>query len=114
MCCKPWPAIQADAVIAANLLHISPAAVLPALMAGAGGLLGSGCVLHIYGPFLRDGQFTSESNAAFDASLRRRDPDWGLRDLDDVVRAAQASGFSLEQIREMPANNFSLTFRKSG
>jgi cyclopropane fatty-acyl-phospholipid synthase-like methyltransferase len=110
---EEWPPLQVDAVITANLLHISEPEVLPALMAKAGGLLNSGALLHIYGPFKVAGAFTSESNAAFDASLKARNPHWGIRDMEAVTAEAIACGFSEPQVLDMPANNFSLSFRMS-
>jgi SAM-dependent methyltransferase len=109
---EPWPAIRIDAVITANLLHISAPEVLPALMEKAGSLLAAGCLLHIYGPFRVAGTFTSPSNAEFDASLRRRNPFWGIRDLEAVIAEAHTGGFGDPTIRDMPANNLSLTFRR--
>lgn len=107
-----WPEIQTDAIITANLLHISPPEVLPALMNNAGALLKPGGLLHIYGPFKVNGAFTSESNAEFDVSLRARNDAWGIRDLETVVATARENGFSEPEIRDMPANNLSLSFRR--
>ncbi len=109
---KPWPQLSADAIITANLLHISAPEVLPALMEKAGQLLDSKALLHIYGPFRVAGTFTSESNADFDASLRKRNPAWGIRDIETVIASARANGFSEPEVRDMPANNFSLCFRR--
>lgn len=106
----PWPALSADAIIAANLLHISPPEVLPALMEKAAGLLNSKGLLHIYGPFKVDGAFTSGSNAEFDASLRSRNALWGIRDFESVVAAGIENGFKEPSVRDMPANNLSLSF----
>ncbi len=110
---EDWPALEVDAIITANLLHISEPEVLPALMKKAGNLIPSGGLLHIYGPFKVDGAFTTESNAAFDVSLKSRNPHWGLRDLEAVTAQAAANGFSEPVVRDMPANNFSLSFRRS-
>ncbi|WP_280546009.1 DUF938 domain-containing protein [Halomonas sp. 11-S5] len=108
-----WPAERFEAVVAINLLHISPWAVTEALMAGAGGSLVPGGVLYLYGPFRREGRPTAPSNAAFDADLRARDPRWGIRDLDDVTVEAERHGLMLDKVVEMPANNLSLVFRRS-
>ena len=87
------------------MIHIAPWAAAEGLMAGAGRLLPPGAPLFLYGPYKRDGRHTAPSNAAFDADLRRRDPAWGVRDLDDVARLADAHGLGLAEIVEMPANN---------
>jgi hypothetical protein len=81
-------------------------------MRGAGELLPPGGVLVTYGPYRRDGRHTAPSNEAFDASLKERDPRWGVRDLEDVAATAKAAGLALEEIVPMPANNFTLVFRK--
>ncbi len=105
-----WPDLEVDAVIVANLLHISPPETVQALCQGAAGVCRSGGILHVYGPFMREGKHTSEGNVAFDASLRGQDSTWGIRDAEQVIKAAADSGFAcLEQIA-MPANNLSLVF----
>lgn len=99
---EPWPIAQADAIFCANMVHISPWECTLALLAGAARVLPPGGRLVLYGPYRRDGQMVA-SNVAFDESLRRRDPRWGVRDLEALLAAA--TGFSLERIVEMPANN---------
>jgi SAM-dependent methyltransferase len=106
---EDWPELSFDAVITANLLHISEPEVLPALMKKAADILSTGGLLHIYGPFRVQGDFTSPSNAEFDASLKSRNPRWGIRDLEAVTRQAVANELSEPIVRDMPANNFSLT-----
>lgn len=101
-----------QAMFNVNMLHIAPWAVCPGLMAGAGRYLCSGGFLLIYGPFSRAGRHTAESNARFDAGLRRQNPDWGVRALEDVEAEAQKAGLMLEHAVDMPANNLSLIFRK--
>ena len=81
---------------------------------GAGSMLPTGGVLVTYGPYLRNGAHTSHSNEAFDASLRARNPRWGVRDIDQVAAVAGLQGLALEEIIPMPANNFTLVWRKSG
>lgn len=110
---NPWNADAVDAVIVANLLHISARETLPALCRGAASVLQPGGVLHVYGPFRRGGRHTSEGNAQFDAMLRAQDPGWGLWDLEDVVESARAHRFQLEDVIEMPANNLSLVMRRA-
>ena len=103
-----WPQGPFDAVVAINLIHISPWAVAEALMARAGERLVPGGVLYLYGPYRRGGAHTSASNAAFDADLRRRDPRWGVRDLEAVASEAERHGLALQRVVEMPANNLSV------
>jgi hypothetical protein len=101
-----------DAVVCANMIHISPWECCLGLLDGAGALLGAGAPLVFYGPYMRGGLHTAPSNAAFDADLRRRDPRWGIRDLDVVAREAASRGFSLAEVIQMPANNLTVLFRK--
>lgn len=109
----PWPVIAADAVVCINVIHIAPWEAALALMAGAGMLLPAGGVLVTYGPYLRGGAHTSQSNAAFDASLRARNPAWGVRDVDHLAEVAANEGLALQEAVPMPANNFTLVWRKS-
>jgi cyclopropane fatty-acyl-phospholipid synthase-like methyltransferase len=102
-----------EAVVSINMIHIAPWEACLGLIAGAGRLLGPGGALFLYGPFARGGQHTAPSNEAFDRSLKARDPSWGVRDIDDVARAALAHGLALAEIVEMPANNLSVVFRKA-
>ncbi len=108
----PWPVEQADAIVCINMIHIAPWAACLGLMRGAGELLSPGAPLYLYGPMQIDGEFTAASNAEFDASLRARDPAWGVRDLDAVAAAGRARGLELERVVAMPANNFSLILRR--
>jgi SAM-dependent methyltransferase len=101
---------QLAAMLCINVLHIAPWRVSQNLMAGAGRLLRPGGRLFIYGPFKRDGVHTAPSNAAFDATLRAENPDWGVRDVADLSALAQAAGLSLAQTVPMPANNLVLAF----
>lgn len=101
-----------DAVVSINMIHIAPWEAALGLVAGAGRLLRPGGALFLYGPFSRSGHHTADSNKAFDASLKARNPAWGVRDLDDVARAAEAQGLELEEVFEMPANNLSVVFRR--
>ena len=107
-----WPAHRVDALLCINLLHISPWAATEALMAGAGRLLQPGAPLVIYGPFHQPGRPIVPSNAAFDESLRGRDPEWGLRDVTAVAAEAFGHGLALHDIIAMPANNLTLIFRR--
>lgn len=99
-----------DAIVAINMIHISPWEATRGLLEGAGRLLRSGGVLYTYGPYMRSGRHTAPSNETFDAWLKSRDSRWGVRDVADVERAAAVQGLALREIVEMPANNLSLVF----
>jgi hypothetical protein len=109
---EPWPITTADAVLCINMIHISPWTSAVGLLRGAAALLPAGGMLCLYGPFRRDGAHTAPSNAAFDQSLRARNPAWGVRDLEAVTALAQEHGFAEPIVEAMPANNLSLVFRK--
>jgi SAM-dependent methyltransferase len=110
---QPWPIERADAVVCINMIHIAPWSAAEGLMAGAGSLLPPAGVLYLYGPYRRDGRHTAPSNAEFDESLRSRNPDWGLRDLEAVAELAGRQGLELHEVIEMPANNLSVVFVRS-
>ena len=110
---RPWPIARADAVVCINMIHVAPWAATEALLTGAKSVLPDGGLLFLYGPYQRYGGHTAPSNAAFDAQLRAQDPEWGLRDLEAVVELAGAAGLEVVEVVEMPANNFSVIFRKS-
>ncbi len=105
-----WPVAAADALLCINMVHIAPWEATLGLMAGAARLLAPGAPLILYGPYRRAGVPTAPSNESFDASLRARDPRWGLRDVDAVSQAAK--GFALEAVIEMPANNLIVVLRR--
>lgn len=100
------------AIVCFNVLHIAPWRVAENLFAGAGRLLADGGHLLLYGPYKRDGAHTAPSNTEFDASLRARNPEWGVRDLADVVALGRNSGLTLATIVDMPANNLVLAFKR--
>ena len=100
-----WPAVTADAVYSANTLHIMSWPEVEAFFSGVGQVLAVGGVLVVYGPFRYAGRFTSESNAAFDISLRERDAASGIRDIEAVNRLAETQGLALTADHAMPANN---------
>ena len=108
-----WPVAHADAVVCINMIHIAPWACALALLDGAARVLPAGAPLVTYGPYRFDGTFTAPSNAAFDESLRARDPAWGVRDVADLRREASARGLALEETVAMPANNHTLVFRRA-
>ena len=108
----PWPIAAVDAIVCINMVHVAPWAATPALFAGARQVLARDNLLFLYGPFRRGGQHTAQSNAKFDAGLRAHDPEWGLRDIEALAAVASDTGFALADVVAMPANNFSLIFRK--
>ena len=107
-----WPVDAADAIMCINMVHISPWAATPGLMRGAGRLLEAGAPLYLYGPYRQAGVETAPSNEAFDADLRARNPEWGLRSVEQVTDEAGRHDLTLERVVAMPANNLSLLFRK--
>lgn len=108
---SPWPLAAADAIVAINVLHYSPWETTPALFAGAAEVLPAGGVVYCYGPYRRGGAHIAPSNADFDGWLRSVDARFAVRDLEAVEAEAQRRGFRLEEVVDMPANNFSLVFR---
>lgn len=109
-----WPIANADAVLCINMVHISPWAATEGLMRGAARVLPRDGLLYLYGPYRRGGRHTSLSNERFDEELRAQDPAWGVRDLEDVVALAEATGLQHSDTIEMPANNLSVIFRRRG
>ncbi|GHF14921.1 SAM-dependent methyltransferase [Kordiimonas sediminis] len=112
----PWDfpdlAKPVTAVLAVNLIHIAPIAVTHALFEQAGRNLQAGNFLITYGPYKRGGAHTAPSNEAFDQSLKARNPNWGIRDMEYVTETAAAHGFELADCVDMPANNYTLVFKK--
>ena len=114
---RPWPLPQnlqgtVNAVVCINLLHISPASCTDAVLEESALLLPSGAPLIIYGPFLRNGAHTSASNAAFDRSLKERNPQWGLRDVEAITGRASSAGLKAKEVVSMPANNLTLVLQR--
>ena len=109
---RDWPAQRFDAVYSANTLHIMSWAEVQTLFARLSEILEADAKLAIYGPFNYGGRFTSDSNAAFDASLRAAVPHRGIRDFEAVDALAQGIGFTLAEDRAMPANNRCLVWAR--
>ncbi len=109
---QPWPVGSAVAVASINMIHIAPWSAAEALVRGAGAVVGPGGILFLYGPYRRNGRHTSPSNAVFDRQLRSQNPQWGVRNLEDVARCAQAHAFGAPETHEMPANNLSVVLRR--
>jgi SAM-dependent methyltransferase len=107
-----WPVEHADAIVCINMIHIAPWAACEALLDGAARVLRPDGVLYLYGPYQKAGHHTSPSNQAFDEGLRRRDPAWGVRDVDEVARAATRRGLQLREEIPMPNHNLSVVFRR--
>ena len=99
------------AIININMIHISPWSACLGLMAGARRILPPNGILYLYGPFKQGGKHIAPSNANFDESLQAQNPEWGVRDLDEVVAVAQAQNLSLVETYAMPANNLSVIFQ---
>lgn len=101
-----------DGLFCANMIHIAPFEAAQGLIAGAGRLLRPAGRLMLYGPFARNGEI-APSNARFSEDLRRRDPTWGVRDLDrQILPLAEAADLKLVTVVDMPANNSSVVFEK--
>lgn len=117
VCSTPWGVEQTapfEGIVSINMVHIAPWAASLGLVAGAGRLLCPGGVLVLYGPFMRNGEHSAPSNAAFDTSLKAHNSSWGVRDIADLERVGQSSGLSLRDTIEMPANNMSVVFTRNG
>ena len=112
---EPLPLLQSSpltAIVNINMIHIAPWTACLGLMAGAKRLLPVGGVLYLYGPFKQNGQHTAPSNADFDISLRQRNPEWGVRDIEEVVKVGEECNFVLQKVVPMPANNLSVIFTR--
>ena len=111
-----WPALdergKPDAIFSANTLHIMSWPAVECCFAAIGRLLAEAGTVCIYGPFRYRGRFTTTSNERFDSSLRRRDPDSGIRDFEAIRRLAAAERLRLTADHAMPANNQLLVFRR--
>jgi SAM-dependent methyltransferase len=109
---EQWPIEAADAVVSINLIHIAPWSATHALLRGASSILPTAGLLCLYGPYRAGGKHTSASNRAFDAQLQAVNPEWGVRDLDEVSSEARAVDLEFVRTFEMPANNLIVVFRK--
>ena len=113
----PWdiPLILVNSlqgIVSINMIHVAPWSCTKALFKGAGKLLNIGNFLFMYGPFKIKNRHTSQSNYFFDNSIKLKNDLWGIRNLEDVSEEAKKNGFFQEEIVSMPANNFSIVFRK--
>jgi hypothetical protein len=108
-----WPvAATYDAVLCINMVHISPWSATNALCLGAARHLRAHGKLVLYGPYLEHGT-AAPSNLDFDATLKRRNLEWGLRNLEDVTQIAASHGLQRQQVVRMPANNLTVVFTKT-
>ncbi|MBT8468295.1 MAG: DUF938 domain-containing protein [Deltaproteobacteria bacterium] len=112
VCSPPWPIANADAMLCINMIHISPWEATESLFRGAQALLAPGSPLVTYGPYRHHGKHSAPSNAAFDESLRSRNPRWGVRDIDELVELAGRTGLVLQERVSMPANNMTLVWAR--
>jgi SAM-dependent methyltransferase len=112
VCSPPWPIASADALLCINMIHISPWETTESLFRGARALLAGGLPLVTYGPYRLHGEHSAPSNAAFDESLRSRNPRWGVRDIDELIELAGRTGFALQERMSMPANNMTLVWAR--
>ena len=109
-----WPIPTADAVFCCNMIHIAPWSAAEGLFAGSSRILSDAAPLILYGPFRRHGSHTAPSNHSFDDGLRVRDSCWGVRCLEtEVIPLAEKSGFALDEVVAMPANNLTVIFRRA-
>ena len=99
------------AIVNINMIHIAPKAAYLGLLAGAKRVLPIDGILYLYGPFKQGGVHTAPSNAAFDASLQSQNPEWGIRDLEEIITVAHSYYLELQQVYPMPANNLSVVFK---
>jgi SAM-dependent methyltransferase len=106
----PLMGVSIAAIVNINMIHISPWRATLGLMAGAEALLPTGGMLYLYGPYKQGGVHTAPSNEAFDDMLRSRNPEWGVRDLEEVIAVAEKHHLTWHRTIEMPANNFSIVF----
>lgn len=106
-----WPVARADAVLSINMIHIAPWSAAEGLVEGAARILPHGAPLILYGPFREHGSHTGPGNETFDADLRARNPEWGIRDLDDITSLAARHGLHLARRIAMPANNLTLVLK---
>ncbi|MBM0741962.1 DUF938 domain-containing protein [Phormidium sp. CLA17] len=101
-----------EAIVNTNMIHIAPWTACLGLMAGAGRILPKGGILYLYGPFQQGGEHTAPSNAQFDRGLQQQNPEWGVRNLEEVVAVAQTQDLTLLKTVAMPSNNLSVVFQR--
>lgn len=113
---RDWPIdgiAPLDGLFCANMIHIAPWACCLGLIQGAARALPPGARFALYGPFTLGGAHTAESNVTFNASLKARDPDWGVRDADEIIVLCAEAGLGFLERTAMPAHNQTLVFQRS-
>ena len=110
VCTSEWSQLSYDILFCANMIHISPWESSLSLFSQANPTQ----YMILYGPFMNHGVHNSQGNAHFDASLKARNPQWGIRDLQDLIPLGEKHGFSLSKQYPMPANNFILIWETKG
>jgi len=114
---SPWKiplrlARSLQGVVSINMIHVAHWSCTLALFRESGKLLKKGQFLMLYGPFKIGNMHTSQSNYFFDISLKMKNDFWGIKNLEEVCDESKKNGFSQEEIISMPANNFSIVYRK--
>ena len=107
-----WRLEETDAVFIANVFHIAPIEVMHSCLKGTSKCLKRFGIFCVYGPFRFEGKFTSPSNAQFDCSLKTNNPEWGIRDFEQLCQVAEERGLTFHHNYSMPANNQLLVFKK--
>jgi len=113
----PWPipsslAISLQGIISINMIHIASWNCTKKLFEESGKLLNNNQFLMLYGPFKIRNKHTSDSNYLFDRSLKMQNNIWGVRNLEEVTNEAEKYGLYQNNLIPMPANNFSVIFKK--
>ena len=109
---KSKPKTPVTSIVNINMIHIAPWEACLGLLSGAGRVLQKDGILYIYGPFKHGHKHNSLGNKKFDLSLKEKNTRWGIRNIEDIEKAAINNNLLLEKIEEMPVNNKSLVFRK--
>ncbi len=104
--------LEPDLIVAINFTHIVAQPAIDGLLDGAGHLLRQDGLLLLYGPFRFNGDYTANSNKSFDQMLHQQNPDWGLRDLNNISAYGADCGLGLKEIIAMPSSNHTLVLRR--
>ncbi|XP_018603506.1 methyltransferase-like 26 B [Scleropages formosus] len=115
---EPWdkwaglPRSSCDIILSINMLHYCSFRTIEGVFRGSAEVLRTSGFLMTYGPYAINGVITPSSNEELDKTLREKNPDWGLPDIDVLRQLAFGNGLRLERIIEMPESNKCLVFRK--